>query len=135
MVDQRIVRLADLQQALTSLTDDELAARFTERHGQELRYVAAWGAWLRWRDTSWQRETTLETFDLARIVCRDAVADLRDAKLRSKVMSLSTRSAVENLARADRVHAATTDQWDSDLMTVGTPSCAGTRAASTRTKP
>ena len=103
------------------LTEDELATAFTARHQHELRYVAVWGVWLRWRGSSWQRETTLEAFDMARAVCRDAAAGIRNAKLRAKILSASTRSAVESLARADRAHAATTDQWDSDLFTVGTP--------------
>jgi putative DNA primase/helicase len=106
------------------LTEDELASTFTERHGDELRYVAAWGAWLRWCGSSWHRENTLAAFDMARAVCRDAAAELgpKQAKLRAKILAASTRSAVENMARADRAHASTTEQWDSDLFAVGTPS-------------
>jgi putative DNA primase/helicase len=103
------------------LTEDELASTFTERHEHELRYVAAWSAWMRWTGSSWRRETTLEAFDLARAVCRDAAAGLENGKLRAKILSASTRSAVESLARADRAHAATTDQWDSDALAIGTP--------------
>ena len=103
------------------LTEDELAAAFTERHGHELRYVAAWGSWHRWHGSSWQRETTLAAFDMARAVCRTAAAGLKNAA-RAKILSASTRSAVENMARADRAHAATTEQWDSDQFAVGTPS-------------
>ena len=38
------------------------------------RYVAAWGQWLTWTGTVWQREDTLQAFDLARLVCREAAA-------------------------------------------------------------
>ena len=112
----------DEQEAADGLTEDELALAFTARHRHELRFVAAWGAWLRWRGSSWERETTLEAFDMARAVCRAAAAGLEDGKLRAKILAASTRSAVENMARADRAHASTTEQWDSDLFTVGTPS-------------
>ena len=103
------------------LTEDELATAFTARHRHELRYVAAWGAWHRWAGSSWRRETTLAAFDLARAVCRDAADGLGNAKLRAKILAASTRSAVENLARADREHAATVEQWDSDPLVIGTP--------------
>jgi hypothetical protein len=63
----------------------------------------------RWRRSTW------------RAVCRDAAAGIKTAKLRTKILSASTRSAVENLARADRAHAATTDQWDADSMVIGAP--------------
>jgi putative DNA primase/helicase len=112
----------DEQEAADGLTEDELTLEFTARHRHELRYVAAWGAWQRWRGSSWHREDTLAAFDMARAVCRNAAASVDNAKLRAKIMAGSTRAAVENMARADRAHAATTDQWDSDLFTVGTPS-------------
>jgi putative DNA primase/helicase len=107
------------------LTEDELAAEFTRRHRHELRYVAMWSAWMRWRGAAWQRETTLEAFDLARAVCRDAGEKIPEPGLRAKVLSASTRAAVENLARSDRAHAATTDQWDPDPFTIGTPGTTG----------
>jgi putative DNA primase/helicase len=103
------------------LTEDELAAEFTRRHRAHLRYVAAWGAWMRWTGQQWQREATLEAFDLARAVCRDAAAGLDNGKLRARILSASTRAAVENLARSDRAHAAVTEQWDPDLYSLHEP--------------
>jgi putative DNA primase/helicase len=103
------------------LTEDELAEEFTRRHRHHLRYVAAWGAWMRWTGQHWQREATLEAFDLARAVCRGAAAGLTNAKLRARILSASTRAAVENLARADRAHAAVTEQWDPDLFSLHEP--------------
>jgi putative DNA primase/helicase len=107
--------------SLPGLTEDELAAEFTRRHRHHLRYVAAWGAWMRWTGQHWQREATLEAFDLARAVCRDAAAGLTNAKLRARILSASTRAAVENLARSDRAHAAVTEQWDPDLFSLHEP--------------
>jgi putative DNA primase/helicase len=103
------------------LTEDELAEEFTRRHRHHLRYVAAWGAWMRWTGQQWRREATLEAFDLARAVCRDAAAGLTNAKLRARILSASTRAAVENLARSDRAHAAVTEQWDPDLFSLHEP--------------
>jgi putative DNA primase/helicase len=103
------------------LTEDELAEEFTRRHSHHLRYVAAWGAWMRWTGQHWQREATLEAFDLARAVCRDGAAGLTNAKLRARILSASTRAAVENLARSDRAHAAVTEQWDTDLFSLHEP--------------
>jgi putative DNA primase/helicase len=103
------------------LTEDELAEDFTRRHHHHLRYVAAWGAWMRWTGQHWQREATLEAFDLARAVCRDAAAGLKDPRQRARILSAATRAAVENLARSDRAHAAVTEQWDPDLFSLHEP--------------
>ncbi len=94
------------------LTEDGLAAEFTRRHRDHLRYVALWGAWMHWDGRCWQREPTLMAFDLARAVCRDAGDGLDNAKLRARILSAGTRAAVENLARSDRAHAALPEQWD-----------------------
>ncbi len=101
-------------------TEDELAREFSRRHGADWRYVAAWSAWMRWDAQHWQREPTLEVFDLARAVCRDAAATIssRSKKLRAIVLSARTRAAVENLARSDRAHAATSEQWDADPIII-----------------
>jgi putative DNA primase/helicase len=103
------------------LTEDELALEFTRRHAADWRYVAAWGAWMHWNGVRWQRESTLEVFDLARAVCRDAANGLDSAKLRARILSAATRAAVENLARSDRAHAALTDQWDADQADLNHP--------------
>jgi putative DNA primase/helicase len=103
------------------LTEDELALEFTRRHQNELRYVAAWSTWMRWTGTIWRKENTLEAYDRARAVCRAAGSGLTDAKLRARILSSATRSAVENMARSDRAHAATADQWDRDQLAITAP--------------
>jgi putative DNA primase/helicase len=102
-------------------SEDALALRFTQRHGEDWRYVAAWGHWFAWTGTHWQRENTLKVYDLARIVCREAAASCETIKLRPKIASASTVAAVERLARADRVHATSPDVWDADLWSLNTP--------------
>lgn len=107
--------------ATAEFTEDALALGFTQRHGEDWRYVAAWGQWFVWTGTHWQRENTLKVYDLARIVCRDAAAACSSVKLRAKIASAGTVAAVERLARADRTHAASTDIWDADLWSLNTP--------------
>ena len=63
----------------------------------------------------------MNVFDLARKVCRDKSAECDDDRTASRIASASTVYAVERLARADRQHAATVDQWDADPWLLNTP--------------
>lgn len=101
-------------------TDDALALQFSEQYAEDWRYVAAWGYWLHWDGKCWSRENTLRAFDLARLVCRTAARGCEKASTATKVASANAVAAVERLARADRRHAATTDQWDSDPWSLNT---------------
>jgi P4 family phage/plasmid primase-like protien len=102
-------------------TEDALALEFSSRHAEDWRYVALWSRWLCWTGTHWQHETTLKAFDLARLACRKAAARCQNPKIAAKISSAGTVAAVERLARADRRHAATSDQWDQDLWALNTP--------------
>jgi putative DNA primase/helicase len=54
---------------------------------------------------------------MSRTICRAASAEIDDpkrAKLASSIASAKTVAAVVNLARVDRRHAATVEQWDAD---------------------
>lgn len=102
-------------------SDEALTLEFTKRHAADLRYVATWGKWIHWQSTHWQTDSTLQAFDFAREICREAsaVADKRGDQV--GLASAKTVAAVEKLARADRRHAATTAQWDADLWALNTP--------------
>jgi putative DNA primase/helicase len=102
-------------------TDEALALRFTELHKAQLRYVATWGRWLIWDGTVWRFDETLLAFDLSRAVCRKASTECSDERIAAAIASAKTVAAVERLAKADRHHAATADQWDSDLWMLNTP--------------
>lgn len=106
-------------------SEDNLALQFTARHGHELRYVAAWGQWMRWDGKKWASDLTLHAWDMARVVCRDAAVEagyMPDAKgLPARLSASKTRAAVESLARSDRRHAATSDQWDANPWHLNTP--------------
>jgi len=102
-------------------TDEALALRFTDRHRDQLRYVAAWGRWLIWNGAVWRFDDTMQSFDYARAVCREAAAECNDHNIAAAIASAKTVAAVERLAKADRRHAATTDQWDADPWLLNTP--------------
>ena len=102
-------------------TDEALALQFSEQHRDGLRYVAAWGKWMEWDGTCWQFDKTLRAFDLARVVCRRASVECNDRKLAAGIASAKAVAAVERLAKADRRHAATVEQWDVDTWQLNTP--------------
>ena len=102
-------------------TEDALALSFTRRYHRDWRYVAAWGRWLVWDGQRWRTEDTLAATDLIRSVCRQMAVRADNPKVAAKLASSGTVSGVERLARADRRHAATTDEWDGDPWLLNTP--------------
>ncbi len=102
-------------------TEDALALSFTRRYHQDWRYVAAWGKWMIWDGQRWRTEDTLAATDLIRHVCRQAALRSSNPKVAAKLASSSTVGGVERLARADRRHAATTEEWDADPWVLNTP--------------
>ena len=102
-------------------SDDALAARFTKAHEHDLRYVAAWNTWLIWTGSVWTFDNTMRAFNFARAVCREAAREASDPRIAVAIASAKTIAAVERLAKADRAHAATIDQWDADPWLLNTP--------------
>jgi putative DNA primase/helicase len=98
------------------LTDDALALRFSQCHGDDLRYLAAKGTWFRWDGNRWRPESTLLAYDLARENCREAAREYGNGAAPTRVYSAKTVSAVEVMARADRHHATTIEQWDTNPL-------------------
>lgn len=101
-------------------SDDALALEFTRRHGKDLRYVAAWGKWLRWTGARWEEDRTIRVFDLAREVCRDAAGEAEE-KLGRQITSAKTIAAVEKLARSDPKHATLPEELDADALLFNCP--------------
>lgn len=93
-------------------TEDSLALEFTSRYAEDWRYVAKWGQWYQWDGTCWRAESTLRAFDLARSVCHEVASRCSNPNFAARTASASTVASVEKLAKADRKHAATTEQWD-----------------------
>jgi putative DNA primase/helicase len=104
-------------------SEESLALRFSRRHAAELRYVAALGRWYRWDGKLWREDDTLAVFDLVRTICRRASAECGEGEkaTATRLAGGATVAAVERLARADRQHAATIDQWDCDQFLLNTP--------------
>ena len=102
-------------------TEDALAVSFTRRYQRDWRYIAAWGKWLMWDGQRWRAEETLAATDLIRHVCRHAAVRAASMKVATKLAASSTVGGVERLARSDRRHAATTDEWDADIWLINTP--------------
>ena len=100
-------------------SDSDLADRFSLRHRNDSRYVASWSRWFLYDGKRWQEDAKLLTFDRARDVCRTAASELvgQEAK---KIASAATVAAVERLARSDKRHAGTVEQWDSDHWLLNT---------------
>jgi D5 N terminal like len=100
-------------------SEEALALRFSRDYADSLRHV---GRWMSWDGIRWREDRTLDVFDRVRAICRQASAECgKDKKNGLRLASKITVAAVERLARSDRRHAATTDQWDSDPWLLNTP--------------
>ena len=104
-------------------SEESLALRFSALHADELRYVNSWGRWMRWYVYVWRHDDTLSVFDASRAICRAAAGEVDDRHQGTAVRlaSAKTVAAIEHLARCDRRHAATIDQWDSNTWILNTP--------------
>lgn len=102
-------------------TDDALALTFTARYSEDWRYCAAWGKWLVWDGRRWQADETLLVHHLIRAICREAALKADSHRLAAKLAASSTVGGVERLARTDRRHASTSEEWDADLFALNTP--------------
>jgi putative DNA primase/helicase len=100
-------------------SDDALALRFTDKHGENLRYTAIFNHWHRWDGSRWLYDEKLGYFDLARDLCRkEAGRAVRGGKT---ISSASTVAAVITMTRSDRRIAADSRQWDTDEWLLATP--------------
>ena len=112
--------LADVSDAVSWDTEDGLAAIFTRRFGRDWRYVAVWGRWLTWTGRRWNEDVVLYVQHLVRGICRSASARADSPRLKAKLASASTISAVERIARSEPRHASTIDEWDADIWLLNT---------------
>jgi D5 N terminal like len=91
-----------------------LAERLVELH-PNLRYVAAWGKWMRWTGALWRPDNTLHVFDLARVMLKQVAATINKKRDAKEIATSKTVASVERLAKADRrVAAEAEDTWDVD---------------------
>jgi putative DNA primase/helicase len=120
----------DQAQLPPGVSDDELALRFTERHGEKLCYVPAWDRWLIWDGKRWAHDEKKRVFDLARALCRDVLTEQlagdkltqpQTKALRHRLGSAVTVYALVRLAGSDPRHAVAVKQLDADPWVLNTP--------------
>jgi putative DNA primase/helicase len=109
------------QEASVWATDDALALAFSGRYGCDWRYCAAWGKWLLWTGQRWQPDETLLVHHLIRAICREAALKADSHRLAAKLAASGTVGGVERLARTDRRHASSSDEWDAEPFALNTP--------------
>jgi hypothetical protein len=103
-------------------SDEALALEFAEKYGPDLRYVGPRSKWILWHSWRWIFDGTLWAFDCSRAICRDhATRCANSPRVATNLASAKTVSAVERLAKADRIIAAAADQWDVDADIFNTP--------------
>jgi Primase C terminal 2 (PriCT-2)/D5 N terminal like len=95
-----------------TFSEESLALIFANRHERNLRYVAKWGSWMQWDGARWAFDETMCAFSLSRAICREAASVCKRPNTARAIATAKTVAAVERLAKADRVLAATVDQWD-----------------------
>jgi hypothetical protein len=111
------------ESAAPLFSEDALALRFSRQHADDLRYVAMWGKWFAWDGSRWCEDSTLGVFDRVRVICRRASAECgsREQHVATRLTAGATVASIERLARSDRRHASTVDQWDCDPWLLNTP--------------
>ncbi len=112
------------------LSDDELALKFSERHGSLIRYVAAWDRWLLWDGQRFAYDERRRLFDMVRELCREVLAEhmadpalteTQRKSLRNRLGAAATIWSVSKLVGADPRHAVSPDQLDVDAWSLNTP--------------
>ncbi len=92
-------------------SEDDVALAFTQMHGETLRFDHDMGAWYEWNGIRWQKDGCHRAFTYARSMARKI----------GGAGKASFAGGVEKFARADPIHAVTSEIWDSDPMLLGTP--------------
>lgn len=104
-------------------SEDHLTAIFSNRYGEDWRYVNGWGGWRKWNGSTWVKDEKMEVFNLSRLVCREVsnLAPGLTASHRRALTAARTIAAVERIAHSAPVHAAAVSQWDADPWVLSTP--------------
>ena len=95
-------------------SEDAVALAFTREFGKTMRFDHNSGNWYQWCETHWVRQTVPVAFHYARVIGR------RLGSGKKVMCKASVAAGAERFARADPVHAVTSDIWDSDPWLLGT---------------
>ena len=111
----------ELLDGIDYTTEDGLARAFTHQFSDDWRYCAPWGKWFVWNGIRWNIDKSLYVLHLSRLICRAAAGLVDAAKVKSRLSSSGTISAVERIARTDPQHTATVEGWDAYAWLLNTP--------------
>jgi P4 family phage/plasmid primase-like protien len=99
-------------------SEDEIAKRFAQLYGADVRYSAEMASWLFWDGKVLRRDAANIVADLSRDVCREAALEadaIKPGKGRT-LASYRTMRAVLNIASADPALAVMAEELDADPM-------------------
>ena len=102
-------------------TEDGLALAFSHEFAQDWRYCAPWGKWLVWNSVRWNVDKSLYVQHLCRTIARVAAIYAETPKLKARLASAGTMSAIERIVRCDPRHSATVEAWDANPWLLNTP--------------
>ncbi len=121
---ERAMRQAETPAGERPLTDVGNAERLAQRHGRDLRWCEAWGAWLAWTGAHWQRdlrgEVTRRAVDTVRMLGEEAAREQHEGRRREVLKwALTSESkgrieAMVSLCRAQPGIAVTPEELDRD---------------------
>lgn len=97
------------------VSEDSIALAFTREHGKTMRFDHDIGKWYQWSTTHWRSLTIPAAFHYAREIGRRLGAG------KKAVCKAAVAGGAERFARADPVHAVTSEIWDNDPWLLGTP--------------
>ncbi len=97
------------------VSEDAIALRFTQDHGDTLRFDHDVGRWYQWQGTHWVPQIVPIAFHYAREIGR------RLGGAKRSICKASVAAGAERFAQADPRHAVTADIWDRDPMLLATP--------------
>ena len=102
------------------MTEDGVALRFAQQHGDEMRFCHDARRWYFWTGTHWRENRDHLAFSWARELVR---GHNRSAEYKTKAVTGKTAFAggVERFAQTDRAFAVTAEIWDTGPWLLGTP--------------
>lgn len=104
------------------VSEDAVALKFIDIHGEDLRFCHSTGKWFVWNETQsrWRLDQTALAFSWARKLIREV--SLTRGQRQQKVSGKAAFAAgVERFARSDQRVAVIFEIWDRDPMLLGTP--------------
>ncbi len=97
------------------VSENQIAVAFTKAHGGRMRFDHHAGKWFEWTGRRWQRNEKKVAFHYARtLAVKLSTGD-------PKFSRSGVANGAEAFARADPVHAVTSDVWDRVPYLLGTP--------------